>query len=522
MPEELVPLDEMMARLERALATSPADSTEIAWIEVRRERATGGIGQRTAGAPRSAAAGKAGTGSAAGRPSFSGAPRSGGGGSPGSAGLARTLLIRVRQSGRSGLHRTGAGERSELENAVRDAMAQARLAPATPAEPLAGGGGADRRAEAAAAPASTPDGASRAAGTLGAVGITSAAGPEALFDPALAALEPAGARALLDGMAADGEGLRLDWLDGRVAVANSNGLRRAARVTAAGFRADCGAGAGSAVGAARRLEALDLATLLDRARTRRSPAGAAIEEEPPAGAAVEAAAMVLSEQSVAALLDLLNRHALAATTLRDGSSCLCGRLGEALFAPCFNLRDDGTDPRALPFPFDLAGWPKRPVDLIVGGVFATPAVDARLGQAIGRQPTPHAMAPDESIAANLLLLPGAGGADPVAFPETELLRSVEHGLWIGELAAVECFDPHRLRFRALARGVRRIAGGTLGPPLPDLLWEDGLSAVLTRAQALGDRPVAIPTGDMLFGAIAAPLLAIRGGGQLSASPPIER
>jgi PmbA protein len=229
--------------------------------------------------------------------------------------------------------------------------------------------------------------------------------------------------------------------------------------------------------------------------------------------------MVLSEQSVAALLDLLNRHALASTTLRDGSSCLCGRLGEALFAPCLNLRDDGTDPRALPFPFDLAGWPKRPVDLIVGGVFATPAVDARLGQAIGRQPTPHALAPDESIAANLLLLPGAGGADPVAFPETVLLRSVEQGLWIGELASVECFDPRRLRFRAMARGVRRIAGGTLGPPLPDLLWEDALPAVLARAQGLGDRPLAIPTGDMLFGAIAAPLLAIRGGGRLEPVTP---
>jgi predicted Zn-dependent protease len=511
MPEELVPLDEMMARLERALAASPADSTEIAWIEVRRERATGGAGQRTAGTARPAAAGKAGTGSAEGRPSPPGAPRSGGGGSPGSAGLARTLLIRVRQSGRTGLHRTGGGERSELENAVRDAMAQARLAPATPAEPLAGGGGADRRVEAAPAPAAPHGGASLGAGS--AVEAMGGAGPEALHDPALAELDPAGARALLDRMAADGERLRLDWLDGRVAVANSNGLRRAVRVTAAGFKADCGAGC--AAGAARRLEALDLAAVLDRARTRGSPAGAATEEAP-AGAAAEAAAMVLSEQGVAALLDLLNRHALAATTLRDGSSCLCGRLGEALFAPCLNLRDDGTDPRALPFPFDLAGWPKRPVDLIVGGVFATPAVDARLGQAIGRQPTPHAMAPDESIAANLLLLPGAGGADPVAaFPETELRRSVEQGLWIGELAAVECYDPRRLRFRALARGVRRIVGGTLGPQLPDLLWEDGLPAVLARVQAVGDRPVAIPTGDMLFGAIAAPLLAIHGGGRLS-------
>src|ERR1700676_1402851 len=33
---ELASLDEMTARLERALAASPADSTEIVWIEARR------------------------------------------------------------------------------------------------------------------------------------------------------------------------------------------------------------------------------------------------------------------------------------------------------------------------------------------------------------------------------------------------------------------------------------------------------------------------------------------------------
>ncbi len=506
MPEALVPVEEMMARLERALAASPADSTEIAWIEVRRARAT-------AGAPGPGSSGKTGTAPARGRSSSAGAERS-----VGPAGPDRTLLIRVRQSGRTGLHRTGGGERSDLENAVRDAMAQARLAPASPSEPLAGGGGAERRVEAAPAPATTPDGATPAASAdAAATGVT---GQELLYDPAIAELDPAGARALLDRTAENGELLRLDWLDGRVAVANSNGLRRAVRVTAASFRARCGgdAGAGSAVGAARRLDALGLAALLDRARTRHAPAGT-VSEDAPAGDAVEPATLVLSEQSVAALLDLLNRHALAAATLRDGSSCLCGRLGEAVFARCLDLRDDGTDPRALPFPFDLAGWPKRQVDLIADGVFATPAVDARLGQAIGRQPTPHALAPDESIAANLLLLPGTGGAEPSAFSETELLRSADRGLWIGALVAVECFDPRRLRFRALARGVRRIAGGMLGPPLPELLWEDALPDVLARADRLGDRPVAVPTGDMLFGAIAAPLLAIRGGGRLSVPAP---
>jgi len=456
---DLIPLDEMMTRLERVLAGSPADSTELAWIEARRSEAWSGRGQRA--------------------------------GPPDSSRRDRTLLIRVRQSGRTGLHRTGSFEPSELENAVRDALAQARLAPPTPPEALAGAG----------EPAAAPQRAAAAASDL--------------FDPEIAATEPAQARQLLDRMAARGEQLHLAWLEGSVAVANSAGARRAVRVTAASFTAGCGhgAGAGRVSAAARRLALLEPEGRLELARSRRTPDGgpaaAPAAAELPAGAA-----LVLSEQSAAALVELLNRHALAAAAMRDGGSWLCGQLGEAVFAPCLSLRDDGAEPLGLPFPFDLAGWAKRPVDLVAAGVFVTPAVDAGLAQQIGRPPTPHAAAPGESIAANLQLL----AADGAPLAEPELLRQAEAGLWIGALERVECFDPRRLRFRALARGVRRIAAGELGAALPDLLWEGTLPEALGRAQALGGRPLAIATADMLFGATTAPLLLLRGDGGWSFTP----
>jgi predicted Zn-dependent protease len=484
--DALTPLDQVVTRLERALATSPADSTELVWIETRRAQVASGRGHRDAPRP----SGPAGRGGPAGAD----APARG-------AASERSLLVRVRQSGRTGLHRTAGVEPSDLENAVRDALAQARLAPASAAEPLASG---DRRGEAAG---------------------------DALHDPDLAELEPGRVRALLDGVAERGEQLRLTWLEGQVAIVNTAGLRRSTRVTAASFEARCGRGpgCGAAAGAARRFDGLYLQDTLDRARARHAGDGAAADGaatalQPWSGAPAAPAAkplpelpanvaalpadrmIVLSEQSVAALLALLNRHALSSAAQRDPGSCLHRKLGEPLLASCLSLRDDGTDPRALPFPFDLAGWPKRRVDLVVDGVFATPAVDVRLAQEIGRSPTPHAMAPDESIAANLLLLPG----DRAPLSEAELLRQAEGGIWVGELGGLACFDPGRLRFRAVARGVRRIVEGALGPPLPDLVWEDDLPAALARGQALGDQPVTIATGDLLFGATAAPLLALRG------------
>ena len=75
---------------------------------------------------------------------------------------------------------------------------------------------------------------------------------------------------------------------------------------------------------------------------------------------------------------------------RDGSSALAAARGQSLFDPALTLRDDGTDPAGLPFPFDLAGVAKRPLDLVAAGVVATPAVDDELATARSR---PHAARP---------------------------------------------------------------------------------------------------------------------------------
>ena len=41
-----VPVEEMVARLERALAGSPADSTELVWLDARRSQESNGSRKR--------------------------------------------------------------------------------------------------------------------------------------------------------------------------------------------------------------------------------------------------------------------------------------------------------------------------------------------------------------------------------------------------------------------------------------------------------------------------------------------
>jgi PmbA protein len=253
-----------------------------------------------------------------------------------------------------------------------------------------------------------------------------------------------------------------------------------------------GPGAGIASVASRSLAGLGPANLLDRARQRQ----AQDEGMPPPDAPVP---VVLSQEAAAALLEMLNRRALTSTSFHQGAPFLRNSLGTPVFHAEISLRDDANDPRGIPFPFDLLGSAKRPLDLIQRGVFLTPALDERLAIDLGRRPTPHLVAPDEAAPSNLFLLPGR-------HPDAELLRNAEGGVWIGALDAVEGYDPGSLRFRALAQGVRWIEGGALGAALPDLLWEDDLKALLSGEVAVGSEPVTLPLGDGLFGGITAPIV----------------
>jgi predicted Zn-dependent protease len=430
MPPSLVPVEEMLSRLDRALASSPADETELVWIEARRSQESNGKRRRD---------------------SYE-IPE-------------RNVLVRVRESGRLGLHRTNAAGLSDLENAIRDALGQARLA----------------------RPTESPVRASGAADPLPQL-------PE-LADPEIARMSQGRARDLLQRSADRAEIGWLGWAEGRMAVVNSRGLRRGTEATAAWLVASSGRGpgAGRAACAARSLEDLNPAAVFERSRQRHAGGG------PVAELPNRPVPLVLSPEAAAALMDLLNREALGSSTFGDGA--LRDFLGEPVAPPSVSLSDDGTDPRGLPFPFDFLGAAKRPVPLIERGILRTPAVDERLASALDRPATPHLIAPDEALATHLFLHPGEE-------PDEELLRRADGGLWVTWLDAPRAFDRAALRFQARLRGVRRLENGALGAPLPDLLWEDHLPTLLPRVLGVGRTAVtAVAAGDPLFGATTAPMLA---------------
>jgi len=432
-------IDRQLERLETALENSPADETELVWIESRRNAAGSGRSRRDR------------------------------------AESSSILLVRVLERGRQGCYRTGNLALGDLERAIRQALAHARVQ-----TPLSG----MRHLPADA---------------------TSLPEDLILHDAAIADLTVDDARQFLGERIDSVANAQLEWVAAHVAVANSRGLRRFAAVTSAQatVRIGGGPGGGVACAASRRLESLDPAMLQAQATARASTSAA--EAWTPAEVPV-----VFSPLSTRSLLDTMNRHVFSASSYSEGLSLLREHLGIQVFDRGFNLIDDGTRADGLPFPFDLEGTSKQRIDLVSEGTPRTPALDQRQAAILGLPPTGHAIGGNDAMAQNLFLLPHPDNS------EEQLLQHADGGLWVGALSPIECLEPARIRVRAGFRGVRRIRDGKLDAPVQDLLWQGSLLRGASNLIGIGDRPELAWLGDRgVFGGCSCPSIALAAVGGLT-------
>ncbi|MYA06438.1 MAG: hypothetical protein F4060_16360 [Holophagales bacterium] len=432
-------LDRIREELAVAVDRSPADETEILWLETRRGR----TGYRV--------------------PDLDSYRR-----------RSRQVILRVREGRRPGLHRTGGARTGELAGAVRHALAAARAAPPESLPPL-------------------PEG--NEAGDS----------PAAMCDPDLERLHAKAARRLLQEALGDDEAAIIEWTVGQVAIANSRELVRGERASSVMVEVRSGAdpGAGFARHAARSLDGLRLVRLVETARERRAPAGAATT--PPSGVPV-----LLAPEATIELVELLNLHAFSSRSILEGESFLLQHKGVQVFDRRLDLTDDACLESGLPFPFDLEGVSKIPVELVSAGVPRTPALDTATAARVGLTPTCHCTGGEEAYPLNTILRPGEHS-------DQDLFHIAEGGVWVSRLDEVECFDPARMRVRARARGVRRLRGGRLAEPVIDLVWEDSLLRVFSNLLAIGASCFCRPSRDGFLGGTSAPALAVADVDGLSAA-----
>lgn len=395
-----------------------------------------------------------------------------------------TILVRVVDGKRMGWHRAETADRNLLESGVRQAMALSRVQPPVKRRPVM--------------PTTAPqhDG-------------------QHLRDQEIVSLSPTRAHDLLTswcgghvhgshvhGTDAHGTDVHgsLHWSETRVAVFNSHGLRRRAETTEVTLSVQCGrgqsdgGGAGYSTASTRSLDALAPEEIVQRALQRR---GEGTVAELPA----HPLRLLFAPEAVVELINVLNMFSLSGRSYLEGTSFLSRHRNEQVFDRSFNLRDDATNTRGIPFPFDLEGSLKAPLDLIVEGRPFTPALDRNQGAQAGLASTAQAVGGGDSFFGNLFMLPGETSTE-------DLLSAAEGGVHISHLDPPECLDPSALHLRARVRGVRRIEGGRLGAPLPDLMWEGSLLGAFARLRAVGSGPIVRSTSSTPMGAISAPAVVL--------------
>ena len=376
-----------------------------------------------------------------------------------------TVLVRVVEGGRQGWHRTDCFRASELETGVRQALALAKVQPKVKKRPVLPTDNRELRFS-----------------------------PQ-LLDREISGLDVGSAGSLLKGWCGVDLTGRLDWSETRIAVFNSHGLRRSAATSELSLLAECNGGPwrSRAASSSRLLADLDAEAVCRRARC--SPA--AESGELPTGPVP----VLLSPEATIALLNVLNTFALAGRAYLDGTSFLVRHRNVQVFDRTLNLRDDGHRIPGLPFPFDLEGSPKRPLDLIVKGQPSTVALNQYQGAEAGMRPTAQAVGGQDALFGNLFLLPGETSRD-------DLLAAADGGIQIGWLDPPECFEPSQLRFRTTARCVRRITKGRPAVALPDFVWEESVLRALARLRAVGEETVVHSTATTPLGAISAPAVVL--------------
>lgn len=385
------------------------------------------------------------------------------------------LEVRVRCGNRIGRYRTGESDRGEMSNAIRAAIANSRANAPGSVPPMV-------------APQTSDDHRSLD-----------------LFDEELDALTPRAARHWLAQRLHPDEAALLEWSSGQVALQNSHGLERRQRATSCflQIRSGEGPGAGFATGATRSFAELDALEIEEKARRRRT-------EEAPDDHHGGAVPLLLAPEATIELVELLNHQAFSAAAYREGFSFVREHLGTQVFDSRFDLIDDGTSARGLPFPFDLEGRSKRPVPLVARGVPRTPTIDSGAAQEFQLEPTGHSVGGGDAYALNLFMEPGQASAQ-------ELLDAADGGLWVSRLERIECFDLGRMLLRTVARGVRRIQSGRLAQPLPDLVWNDSLLRVFSRLEAVGSERSVKVSSDGILGGTSAPSIVLPGVDDLTAT-----
>ena len=292
--------------------------------------------------------------------------------------------------------------------------------------------------------------------------------------------------------------------DDELAVVGSRGLAcyQPSTVTGVKVVATQARASGYAAATSRDLAQLEIPSVVERAvrlaQANRNP------KDLPLGAYD----VLLESEAVAELLEWLGFITFGAKAFAERTSCLAGRLGDAVMGEAISIADDALDPAGLAMPFDYEGTPKQRVPLIERGVATGIVYDTFYGKLYNRPSTGHAMPYDDTEGPlPLHLAMGAGSA-----PRSTMERQLGDGLVINRFHYVNgLLDTRRALMTGLTRdGTYRVRQGKVVGAVKNLRFTQSVLEAFSHVAAVSRerRLIADPSADL--GSCLAPTLLIRG------------
>ena len=193
---------------------------------------------------------------------------------------------------------------------------------------------------------------------------------------------------------------------GEIAVLNSLGVRAYQPFTTASINmiAMSETSSGYAAGLSRRVEDIDFSALARKAVDKCHRAQNPIALEP------GTYEVVLEPPAIAEMMEWLNFVSFGSKPFLQGTSFLSGRIGRKITSDQITIYDNGLENKSVAFPFDFEGVPKKKVVFIDKGIIKGVVHDRASAFKADTRSTGHAVTPDDAsqgaFALNLFIKPG--------------------------------------------------------------------------------------------------------------------
>jgi len=246
---------------------------------------------------------------------------------------------------------------------------------------------------------------------------------------------------------------------------------------------DAALASGWAIGCARDVNTLDILRLTQTAVRK-----AVLSRNPqplPSGEYT----VVLEPAAVGQLLLMLGFLGFSGKSFAGGRGFMAGKIGEKITGEKITIVEDPFAPEMAGMPFDYEGVPKQRVVLVENGVARGVVFDRRYAKMAGKEPTGHALPPDNSYGPyprNMALAPGT-------VPFEQLIASTAEGVLITQFWYLNFLNPGRVQVTGTTRdGTFLIKGGAIDRPIKNMRVTPAILELFANVEAIAAERVLYP------------------------------